>query len=66
MEVARSTGENTSSMLQDIHRGAPTEIDAISGAIVREGEAAGIPTPINRALWNLVHGKVMLSQGRNE
>ena len=66
IEVARSTGENTSSMLQDIRRGAPTEIDAISGAIVREGEAAGIPTPINRVLWNLVHGKVMLSQGRNE
>ena len=64
MDVARSTGENSSSMLQDIRRGAPTEIDAISGAIVREGERAGISTPINWTLWHLVQGKVMLKQGR--
>ncbi|MEA1978521.1 MAG: 2-dehydropantoate 2-reductase [Chloroflexota bacterium] len=64
MDVARSTGENSSSMLQDIRRGAPTEIDAISGAIVREGERAGISTPINGTLWHLVQGKVMLKRGR--
>jgi len=51
-------------MLQDIRRGAPTEIEAISGAIVREGERAGVSTPINRTLWHLVQGKVMLKQGR--
>jgi len=65
MDVARGTGENSSSMLQDIRRGAPTEIDAISGAIVREGERAGISTPINWTLWQLVQGKVMLKQGRD-
>jgi 2-dehydropantoate 2-reductase len=64
MDVARSTGENSSSMLQDIRRGAPTEIEAISGAVVREGEHAGVSTPINRTLWHLVQGKVMLKQGR--
>jgi 2-dehydropantoate 2-reductase len=64
MDVARKTGGNTSSMLQDIRRGAPTEIDAISGAIVREGERAGIATPINWTLWHLVRGKVRLRQGR--
>lgn len=64
MDVARSTGENISSMLQDIRRGAPTEIDAISGAVVREGELAGISTPINWTLWHLVQGKVILKQGR--
>lgn len=63
-DVARSTAENTSSMLQDIRRGAPTEIDAISGAVVREGERVGISTPINWTLWHLVQGKVMLKQGR--
>ena len=65
-DVARSTGENTSSMLQDIRRGAPTEIDAISGAVVREGERVGISTPINWTLWQLVQGKVMLKQGRDK
>ena len=53
-EVARLTGSNRSSMLQDILRGAPTEIDAICGAVVHEGEQLGIPTPINATLYRLV------------
>ena len=56
--VARRTAENESSMLQDIRRGAPTEVDAINGAVVREGERLGVPTPVNWALWNLVRAKV--------
>ena len=45
---------NRSSMLQDIIRGAPTEIDAICGAVVRTGEEHGIPTPFNWTMWQLV------------
>jgi 2-dehydropantoate 2-reductase len=41
-------------MLQDVLRGAPTEIDAICGAIVAAGEECGIPVPANRTLWLLV------------
>ena len=52
--VARRTAPNRSSMLQDVLRGAPTEIDAICGAIVKTGESSGTPTPINRTLWRLV------------
>ena len=52
--VADRTAANTSSMLQDVLRGAPTEIDAICGAIVTSGEACGIPVPVNRTLWLLV------------
>jgi 2-dehydropantoate 2-reductase len=54
--IARNTAENRSSMLQDVQRGGPTEIDAICGAIVRAGEHTGVPTPINRTLWQLVKG----------
>jgi 2-dehydropantoate 2-reductase len=54
--VARNTASNTSSMLQDVLRGTPTEIDAINGAIYRESEKAGLPTPVNRMLWRLVSG----------
>lgn len=54
--IARRTAENRSSMLQDVTRGAPTEIDAITAAIVRAGEETGVPTPVNRALWMLVKG----------
>jgi len=57
-EVARATAENISSMLQDIRRGAPTEIDAISGAIWKEGERLGVPVPISWTLWQLVQAKV--------
>lgn len=55
--VARRTASNRSSMLQDILRGAPTEIDAICGAIVAAGEKCGIPAPVNRTLWLLVRAR---------
>jgi 2-dehydropantoate 2-reductase len=41
-------------MLQDTDRGAPTEIDAINGAVVRAGEAVGVETPVNTALWQAI------------
>ena len=51
--VARATASNHSSMLQDVLRGAPTEIDAINGAVVREGARLGVPTPANETLLRL-------------
>lgn len=56
-EVSRATASNRSSMLQDISRAAPTEIDAISGAVVRIGQKLGVPTPINQMLLGLVKAK---------
>lgn len=52
--VAHNTASNISSMLQDVLRGTPTEIDAISGAILRESEKVGLLAPVNRILWRLV------------
>ena len=52
--VARRTAANVSSMLGDVRRRAPTEIDAICGAVVRAGEAFGVDTPVNRTLHALV------------
>ncbi|MBI3932262.1 MAG: ketopantoate reductase family protein [Acidobacteria bacterium] len=49
--VATTTAANRSSMLQDLDRGAPTEIDALCGAVVLEGRRLGVPTPVNEALW---------------
>ena len=53
-DVARKTATNISSMFQDVRRGAPTEIDAICGAVTMRGERHGIRTPYNRACWQLV------------
>lgn len=52
--VAQATASNLSSMLQDVLKGAPTEIDAINGAVVREGARLGVPTPANEALVSLL------------
>jgi 2-dehydropantoate 2-reductase len=51
LDVARATAGNESSMLQDVKRGALTEIDAICGAVVRLGQQHGVATPVNRQLW---------------
>jgi 2-dehydropantoate 2-reductase len=52
--VCNATSSNISSMLQDVLRKKKTEVDYINGAIVREGEDLGIPTPVNSALTDLV------------
>jgi 2-dehydropantoate 2-reductase len=57
-EVARCTAGNQSSMFQDLLRGAPTEIDAINGAVAREGRRLGRPAPVNEVLWQLVKASV--------
>lgn len=54
LEVATATAANHSSMLQDVMRGAPTEIDAICGAIVNVGRRYGVAAPVNAELLRLV------------
>jgi 2-dehydropantoate 2-reductase len=53
-DVAQKTAANTSSMLQDVLRGAPTEIDAICGAVVNIARRHEIQTPANWICWHLV------------
>jgi 2-dehydropantoate 2-reductase len=55
-EIATVTGANRSSMLQDVQAHRPTEIDAICGAVYREGERRGIAAPLNQAMTVLVEG----------
>ena len=53
---AQAPGKHQTSMVQDVLAGRGTEIDFMNGAIVRWGEHAGVPTPLNRTLWALVKG----------
>ena len=53
---ANAPGKHRASMLQDVLAKRQTEVDFMNGAIVRWGEQAGVPTPLNRALWQLVKG----------
>ena len=42
------------SMAQDAYKKAKTEIETITGAVVREGMKYGIPTPVNEVMYHLV------------
>ncbi|HET6847085.1 MAG TPA: 2-dehydropantoate 2-reductase, partial [Anaerolineales bacterium] len=61
--VARGTAANHSSMFQDIQRGAPTEIDAICGAVTIAGLRHSVPTPLNSACWQLVRALAEAPRG---
>lgn len=60
LEVAESTcaetKDNISSMLQDVRAGRKTEIDAISGEIVKRAQHSALPTPRTRVVWQLLKG----------
>lgn len=55
--VAKRTASNRASMLQDLDRHHRTEIDAITGSIVRAAERHRIPVPMNAALYALVRAR---------
>jgi 2-dehydropantoate 2-reductase len=55
-EICLNTAENVSSMLQDIRAGRRTEIEAISGEILRRAQIASLPTPRTRVVYQLVRG----------
>jgi 2-dehydropantoate 2-reductase len=50
-EVARLTADNRSSMLQDIDRGKRTEIDSITGHIIRVGKQHGLELPLSEMVY---------------
>ena len=43
------------SMLQDLKKGKPCEIDAINGIVCARGRKHGIPTPVNDRITEIVH-----------
>jgi 2-dehydropantoate 2-reductase len=53
---ANAPGKHKASMLQDVEAGRQTEVDFMNGAICEWGEKVGVPTPLNRALWQLIKG----------
>lgn len=52
------------SMALDIARGAPTEIDELTGFIVREGKRLKVPVPTCIAVYRLVKGLELAAQRR--
>lgn len=54
--VARTAG-NKSSMLQDLERGVPTEVEAMNGVVVARGARRGIETSWNRLMLRLIRAR---------
>jgi 2-dehydropantoate 2-reductase len=52
--IAETMPTQYSSTAQDLMRGKPSEIDHLNGYVVQRGQALGVPTPANRALWVVV------------
>lgn len=52
-----ATAQHRSSMLQDLERGRPTEIDAINGWVAARAAELGQPAPVNATLTHLIHAR---------
>jgi 2-dehydropantoate 2-reductase len=50
-EVASLTAENRSSMLQDVDRGKRTEIDHITGHLIKVGKGHGLDLPLSEFIY---------------
>ncbi len=44
------------SMLQDIEKGKPCEVEAINGVVSDYGKKVGVPTPVNDKVVEIIHG----------
>jgi 2-dehydropantoate 2-reductase len=53
--IMSQVGPTKASMLQDLQRGARTEVDVINGGVVRKGKERGVNTPLNARIVELVH-----------
>ncbi|KAK4097005.1 2-dehydropantoate 2-reductase [Parathielavia hyrcaniae] len=70
--VARQTANNTSSMLQDVLAGRPTEVQYLNGYLVKQGQRLGLPYTHHRDIYErvrVIEGRrtssgIKLSRGR--
>ncbi|WP_436348548.1 ketopantoate reductase family protein [Natronorubrum sp. FCH18a] len=53
----RTNPDHVSSALEDVRNHRKTEIEHINGAVARYGEEAGVPTPYNQVVTDLVTAK---------
>jgi len=56
-ETQASDYAHVPSMLEDVRAERLTEVDFITGALVREAERLGVPVPLHTAMYRLVKGR---------
>jgi 2-dehydropantoate 2-reductase len=55
-DVLERVGDGKASMLQDLEAGRRTEVETVTGAVVRAAAETDVDVPLNRALYALVRG----------
>ena len=63
MAVAAATAPNYSSMQQDLVAGRPTEIDYITGYILREAQPLGLHMPLHQQLYDAISHRSPIASG---
>ena len=56
-EAAAGAYAHVPSMLEDVRAGRRTEVDFITGALVREAGRVGVPVPLHTAMYRLVRAR---------
>jgi 2-dehydropantoate 2-reductase len=56
-ETANSDYAHRPSMLEDVLTQRPTEVEFITGALVREAGRLGVPAPLSTAMYRLVRAR---------
>ena len=56
-ETQASDYAHVPSMLEDVRAARQTEVDFITGALVREAERLGVPVPLHTTMYRLVKGR---------
>ena len=54
-KVCEDSPNGLTSIYADLKNGRRTEVDTISGSVVRASDRNGVPAPTHRAMVNLVH-----------
>jgi 2-dehydropantoate 2-reductase len=52
--LSRLSPDAKTSMLQDVEAGRKTEVEIFAGAVIALGEKAGVATPVNRLLFDML------------
>jgi 2-dehydropantoate 2-reductase len=56
-EAAEGAYAHVPSMLDDVRSSRPTEVDFITGSLVREAARVGVPAPLHTAMYRLVKAR---------
>ena len=57
LHATRRGSAHYPSMLEDVEAHRPTEIELITGSLIREAERLGVPVPLHMTLYRLIKAK---------